>query len=187
MTSLSHRVVFDEEICPTSIGNTSVLARRQTVFQTKANCFGRNPWCAKSKDVFVVWVVGFLKWEVSSTRPSQVRLEVAWITRIHPDNKIVAAYTNTGCFVFLITTSLGIHSSVFRVIINAAWPIIPRVTDEVWQDSKDRVVLRIGFAGTQKLEVDGCGGGTNWKTGNISGRKKFREVIPSIRSPCFPI
>ena len=26
----------------------------------------------------------------------------------------------------------------------------------------------------------------NWKTGSISGRKKFREVIPSIRSPCFP-
>ena len=187
MTSLSHRVVFDEEICPTSIGNTSVLARCQTVFQTKANCFGRNPWCAKSKDAFVVWVVGFLKWEVSSTRPSQVRLEVAWITRIHPDNKTVAAYTNTGWFVFLITTSLGIHSSVFRVIVNAAWPTILRVTDEVRQDSKDRVVLRIGFAGTQNLEIDGCGGGTNWKTGNISGRKKFREVIPSIRSPCFPI
>ena len=26
----------------------------------------------------------------------------------------------------------------------------------------------------------------NWKTGSVSGRKKFREVIPSIRSPCFP-
>lgn len=86
-----------------------------------------------------------------------------------------------------MTISLGIHSSVFRIIINAAWPIILRVTDEVRQDSKERVVLRIGFDGNQKLEIDGCDGGTNWKTGNISGRKEFREDFPSIRSPCFPI
>ena len=113
------RRCIDEEICPTSIGNTNVI-RLSTVSQTEARCFGRNPWYAKSE---YVWSS---QWEVSSTRPSQNGLEVAWIARIHVDNKSVAAYTDPGCLNISSNSCLRlrIHGCVSCVIVNAAWFII---------------------------------------------------------------
>ena len=53
-------------------------------------------------------------------------------------------------------------------------------TGEVRQDSKDKIVLRFRFNMTWKLEIYAGDGGTNWKTGNMSGKKNLCEVITSI-------
>ena len=128
--------------------------------------------------------------DMSSARVSQVCLGVAWITRIHTDNKTIASHTDPGCLwttarilVFPITIRLpmrsspftngwytfleerkpwlatvrtlrlGIHGCISRVVVNAAWSIILRITDEVRQDSKDRIVLPVGSNGSWKLEI----------------------------------